>query len=257
MTFDLLSTVDQGGCSAKLSPARLAQVMAGIKLPTNDSLLVDTSTHDDAGVYKLTNDIALIQTVDFFPPVCSDPYDFGQIAAANALSDVYAMGGTPLTAMNIVLFPSTKIPLEILAEILRGGADKVAEAGAVIAGGHTIDDYPPKYGLAVTGVVHPQRIVTNAAAVPGEVLILTKPIGTGVVIAGKRVGETHDAEYAETIASMKQLNKAGGFAMQEDNVRAGTDITGFGLLGHAKKMADASMVTFIIRAGKIPLLAGA
>jgi selenide, water dikinase len=257
MSFDLLSTVEQGGCSAKLSPTQLAAVLSTLKLPSNENLLVDTSTHDDAGVYKLTNEIALIQTVDFFPPVCSDPYDFGQIAAANGLSDVYAMGGTPLTALNIVLFPSAKIPLEVLGEILRGGLDKVTEAGAVIAGGHTIDDFPPKYGLAVTGVVHPSRIVTNAGAKPGDALILTKPIGTGVIIAGKRVGQSTNAEYHTALQSMKLLNKAGAAAMQEYGVHAATDITGYGLIGHAKKMADASGVSMVIRAAAVPFLSGA
>jgi selenide, water dikinase len=257
MAFDLMSTVESGGCSAKLSPALLADLLKDLKLPVNANLLVDTSTHDDAGVYRIGPDQAIILTTDFFPPVCSDPFEFGQIAAANSLSDVYAMGGTVLAVLNLVMFPTTKIPLEVLHEILAGGLDKITEAGAVVAGGHTIDDYPPKYGLAVTGLVHPGRIITNAAAKQGDALVLTKPIGTGVLIAGKRVNEASGAEYRGAIESMKRLNNNGGAVMQEFDVRAATDITGYGLAGHALKMAQASGVTFAIDAAKVPLLAGA
>jgi selenide, water dikinase len=254
MTFDLLTTVAYGGCSAKLSPAQLSEVLGDLPESRHERLLVDISTHDDAGVWKLTDDIALIQTTDFFPPVCSDPYDFGQIAAANALSDVYAMGGKPINAMNIVMFPQARIPLDVLREILRGGIDKVNESGAVIVGGHTIDDYPPKYGLAVTGTAHPSRITTNAAARPGEELILTKPIGTSAIMAGHRIGEVKREAYQAAIDSMKQLNKAGAEIMNRSGVRCATDITGFGLLGHALKMADASDVTIEFDAATVPFL---
>jgi selenide, water dikinase len=257
MTFDLLSTVEQGGCSAKLPAAKLAEALAGLPKAAHPNLLVAIETHDDAGVYKISDTVALIQTVDFFPPVCADPYEFGQIAAANALSDVYAMGGEPLTAMNIALFPSDRIPLDVLAAILRGGFDKVNEAGAVIVGGHTIDDYPPKYGLSVTGVVHPDRVITNAAAKGGDLLILTKPIGTGMVIAGKRTGYAREDDYRAALDNMKQLNRNGALLMQEFGVRSATDITGFGLLGHAVKMAQASGVTFRLKSDSIPLLPGA
>ena len=257
MAFDLLTTVTEGGCSAKLSPTLLAQALSALPKVHHERLLVSIDTHDDAGVYKLTEETALVQTVDFFPPVCSDPYDFGRIAAANALSDVYAMGGTVLTAMNLVMFPSTKIPLDALCDMLRGGLDSVTEADGLIVGGHTIDDYPPKYGLSVTGIVHPQRIVTNAAARPGDVVVLAKPLGTGAIIAGKRLGEVGDTEYRAAIDCMKQLNKEGAVVMRKYGVRCGTDITGFGLLGHVLKMAMASNVTFKIESSRVPLLAGA
>lgn len=254
MAFDLLSTVEYGGCSAKLSPAQLSDLLEDLRMKTDDRLLVGTNTHDDAGVWKLTDELALIQTVDFFPPICSDPYDFGQIAAANALSDVYAMGGTPINALNIVMFPQNQIPMEVLRDILQGGIDKVSESGAVVTGGHTIDDSPPKYGLAVTGIVHPSRVITNACAVPGELVILTKPIGTGVLVAGHRIGEADSECYEKAIESMKQLNRAGSEAMQHCGSRCATDITGFGLLGHALKLAEASGVTLSIDSAKVPLL---
>jgi len=192
--YDLLSTVEYGGCSAKLSANDLSAALADLPKTPHKNLLVDIETHDDAGVYKINDEYALIQTTDFFPPVCSDPYEFGQIAAANALSDVYAMGGEVLTALNIVAFPA-KAPLEVLKEILRGGIEKVIEAGGIMMGGHTIVDDIPKYGLAVTGWIHPNRIITNAAAKPGDVLILTKPIGAGIIMAGKRIGEISIEKY--------------------------------------------------------------
>lgn len=256
-SFDLLSTVDDGGCSAKLAPGRLAAVLKALAPPSHPDLLVDISTHDDAGVYRLDDQTALIQTLDFFPPVCSDPRTFGRIAAANALSDVFAMGGRVLTAMNIVGFPATRIPLEVLAEILAGGQDKVTEAGGLMVGGHTIDDWPPKYGLAVTGLVHPQRIVANAGLRPGQALILAKPLGTATLVAGQRVGLAAAEDVRAALDSMQQLNRAGADIMQAFEVRAGTDITGFGLLGHVMQMADASGVTVRIEAGRVPLLAGA
>jgi len=255
-SFDLLSTVEYGGCSAKLPASELNKALAGLPTTPHKNLLVDTSTHDDAGVFKISDEMALIQTTDFFPPVCSDPYEFGQIAAANALSDVYAMGGEVLTALNIVAFPA-KIPLDILREILRGGIDKVIEAGGVIMGGHTIVDDVPKYGLAVTGTIHPQKIITNAAAKSGDILILTKPIGAGVIMAGKRIGEVAIDSYQIVLESMKQLNKEGAQIMQKYRIKCATDITGFGLLGHALKMALASNVTLKINATKVPLFDGA
>ncbi len=254
--FDLLTTIEYGGCSAKLPAKELDQALAGLPKTPHPNLLVDTETHDDAGVYKINEEVALIQTTDFFPPVCSDPYEFGQIAAANALSDVYAMGGEVLTALNIVAFPAT-IPLEVLNEILRGGIDKVIESGGVIAGGHTIVDDTPKYGLAVTGKVHPHRIITNAAAQPGDVLILTKPIGAGTIMAGHRIGEVDENRYQTVLESMKQLNKNGAEVMQQFGIKCATDITGFGLAGHALKMAMGSNVTIEIEAKKVPLFDGA
>jgi selenide,water dikinase len=255
--FDLLNTVEDGGCSAKLDPGKLEEALRDLFLASDPNVLVDTRFHDDAGVYRIDEETALIQTVDFFPPVCSDPYTYGQIAAANALSDVYAMGGRVLTALNLVLFPSAKIPMEVLREILRGGLEKVAESGGVIVGGHTIDDYPPKYGLAVTGVVHPAKIVTNAAAMPGELLVLSKPLGVGILIAARRIGMADEEDYRQALEVMKQLNRGGAEIMQRFQIRAATDITGFGLLGHALKMAVAGRVTFRIRAIDVPILPSA
>jgi selenide,water dikinase len=254
-TFDLLSTVEYGGCSAKLPAAELSRVLEGLPLTPDDNILVGIETHDDAGVYRISSELALIQTTDFFGPVCSDPFDFGQIAAANALSDVYAMGGEVLTALNIVAFPAD-VPLEILREILRGGIEKVKEAGGVILGGHTIVDEVPKYGLAVTGTIHPDRIATNAAAKAGEVLILTKPIGAGIIMAGRRIREIGDIPYQVVIDSMKQLNKGGAVVMRKYGIRSATDITGFGLAGHALKMAKASGVTIRIFPAEVPVFEG-
>ncbi len=254
--YDLLSTVEYGGCSAKLSAKELHEALAGLPSTPHPNLLVNIDTHDDAGVFKISDDVALIQTTDFFTPVCSDPYEFGQIAAANALSDVYAMGGKVLTALNIVAFPAG-VPLDVLSEILRGGIDKVIEAGGVMMGGHTIVDDIPKFGLAVTGTVHPERIVSNAEAQPGDVLILTKPIGAGIVMAGKRIGEISDQKYQTVLDSMKQLNAAGAEIMQKYDVKCATDITGFGLAGHALKMAQASRVSLHIDTSKVPLFDGA
>ncbi|MFC1770317.1 selenide, water dikinase SelD [Candidatus Margulisiibacteriota bacterium] len=254
--MDLLQLIESGGCSAKLPANELEKALSGLPKNTDKRLLVDIDTHDDAGVYQLTDEIALIQTTDFFPPVCSDPYDFGQVAAANALSDVYAMGGTPINALNIVMFPKKNLSLDILKEILAGGMDKVKESGAVITGGHTITDDVPKYGLAVTGTVHPDRIITNSNAKPGDVLILTKPLGTGVIIAAKKVGEANDALYQKAVTTMKTLNKKAAEIMQEFNVKSATDITGFGLLGHTLKLAEASKVSIRIDSGKVPVIDG-
>lgn len=255
-TFDLLDYVEYGGCSAKLSANELSAALADLPKTLHKNLLVDIETHDDAGVYKINDEYALIQTTDFFPPVCSDPYEFGQIAAANALSDVYAMGGEVLTALNIVAFPA-KVPLEVLKEILRGGIEKIIEAGGTMMGGHTIVDDIPKYGLAVTGWVHPEKIITNAAAKSGDILLLTKPIGTGIIMAGKRIGEIEPDKYQTVLESMKQLNKEGSRIMQKYGARCATDITGFGLLGHALKMAIGSNVTIEIDSKLVPVFEGA
>jgi selenide,water dikinase len=253
--FDLLSMVEYGGCSAKLPAAELSKALADLPETPSEHLLVGIETHDDAGVYRISDDLALIQTTDFFTPVCSDPFEFGQIAAANALSDVYAMGGEVLTALNIVAFPAGA-PLEVLHEILRGGIEKVKEAGGVMAGGHTIVDDMPKYGLAVTGTVHPDQVATNAAARPGDLLILTKPVGAGIVMAGKRIGEAGEEEYRTVIESMKQLNAGGARVMRKYGVRCATDVTGFGLAGHALKMAGGSKVTIRLNALAVPLFDG-
>lgn len=212
-------------------------------------------TLDDAGVFKISEDTALIQTLDFFTPVVDDPYCFGQIAAANALSDVYAMGGVPLTAMNIVCFPNCE-DRAVLAEIIRGGLAKIEEAGAVLVGGHTVDDNEPKYGLSVTGVVHPGRVITNRCAAPGDLIYLTKPLGTGIAVTGIK-GEMAGPEVIKAaVETMARLNRDGQEAMQEAGVKAATDVTGFGLLGHLLEMCRASGVNARLWTDRIAFLPG-
>jgi selenide,water dikinase len=221
-------------------------------------LLVGTETHDDAGVYRLTDAIALVQTVDFFPPIVDDPYIYGQIAAANALSDVYAMGGTPKTAMNLVGYPDNEDPsLEWLGEILRGGAERCAVAGVVIIGGHTIRDSEIKFGLSVTGVIHPEKVLRNASAKPGDKLVLTKPLGTGFVTTAHKNNDCPEELLRAACASMIQLNAASAEAMLEVGVHSATDVTGFGLAGHSYEMALGSGTTLLIELSKLPLFPGA
>ena len=254
MKIDLLQMVEYGGCSAKISPKQLEEILKYLPLPKDTNILVDIDTHDDAGVYRVNDELALVLTTDFFPPVCSDPYEFGQIAAANAISDVYAMGGDPVIALNIMMFPVGKLPMEAYAEILKGGFDKATEAGVRIIGGHTIDDSPPKYGLAVVGYIHPEKIITNAGAKPGDCLILTKPIGMGIIMAGQRLGMANSDDIVEAKRLMKLLNKTGAEVMKKYNVKGATDVTGFGLAGHALKMAMASKASFKINMEKVPLI---
>lgn len=224
------------------------------KTVPNPNLLVGLDTSDDAGVYQLTDEIALVQTVDFFTPIVDDPYMFGQIAAANSLSDIYAMGGKPLTALNIVGFPIKKLDKSILTEILRGAGDKVAESGATLVGGHSIDDQEPKFGLACTGIIHPQKVRTNVGAKPGDRLILTKPIGVGIQTTAIKRDLMQEEEIERVTEVMATLNKVAAEVMQEFDVHACTDITGFGLLGHASEMAKGSEVGFIIHKEKVPVL---
>ena len=257
MAFDLLTTVESGGCSSKIPPSQLEELLKDLPLPADPRILVDISTHDDAAVYKLSDDQALVFTTDFFPPMVSDGYEFGLIAATNSISDVYAMGGTPLLALNLMMFPSSRIPMDVYSEILRGGYDKAREAGMSIIGGHSIDDYPPKYGLAVIGTVHPDAVITNAGARAGDVLILTKPLGIGIILAGHRLGMTSEEQIGEAKRLMKRLNNDGARLMQRYGVRGATDITGFGLAGHALKMARASGVTIRIGMDRVPLIDGA
>ena len=257
MKVDLLQMVECGGCSAKISPKQLEEILKYLPLPKDPNILVDIDTHDDAGVYRVNDELALVLTTDFFPPVCSDPYEFGQIAAANSISDVYAMGGDPILALNIMMFPAAKLPMEAYADILKGGFDKATEAGVRIIGGHTIDDFPPKYGLAVVGYVHPQKIITNAAAKPGDYLVLTKPVGMGIIMAGQRLGMANETDVNETKRLMKLLNKSGAEVMKKHNIKCATDITGFGLAGHAMKMAKASKVSISIQMKKVPLIGNA
>ncbi|OYT15864.1 MAG: selenide, water dikinase SelD [Bacteroidetes bacterium 4572_77] len=257
MQNDLLLDIEgEGGCSAKLPAKDLEKALADLPKNVSDKMMVDADTHDDAGVIKINEDTALIQTTDFFPALCQDPYEFGQIAAANALSDVFAMGGQVLTAMNLLMFPAFK-SMESLKEILRGGQEKVAEAGGFVVGGHTITDSSVKYGLAVSGIVHPDKVITNADAQEGDVLILSKPIGAGIILSGKKIGEAKDQDYQAALDNMKQLNKIAAELMQKYDVKSATDITGFGLLGHALRMAQASRTSFYIETTKIPYLKGA
>jgi selenide,water dikinase len=221
--------------------------------PTDPNILVGIGTSDDAGVYRLSDDIALVQTVDFFTPVVDDPFEFGRIAAANALSDIYAMGATPLTALNIAAFPMETLGAEILAQIHAGGADAAREAGVVIIGGHTIEDAEPKYGLAVTGTVHPDRIVTNAGAKPGDILFLTKAVGTGVLSSALKKDAIDASAMVQASASMRALNAGAARAMVAVGVHAATDITGYGVLGHAAEMARASHVRLRITASHVPI----
>jgi len=228
--------------------------LSALPVRPDPRLIVGHETFDDAGVFALSDDLALVQTVDFFAPIVDDPYRFGQIAAANALSDVYAMGGEPLTAMNIVGWPSGKLDLSVLGEILRGGQDKVHEAGALVVGGHTIIDDEVKFGLSVTGRVHPKKILTNAAARPGDQLLLTKPIGTGLLATAMKQ-ERLSATAADALyASMIALNRDASRAAVALGLRCATDVTGFGLLGHAHHIAMASDVTLVIERRAVPLL---
>jgi selenide,water dikinase len=231
-------------------------VLRHLPTPSDPNLLVGISTCDDAGVYRLSDELALVQTVDFFTPIVDDPYAFGAIAAANALSDIYAMGGRPLTALNLLAYPVSALDPETVAEILRGGADKLQEAGAVVVGGHTIDDSEPKYGAAVTGTIHPQRIVTNAAAQPGDLLVLTKPIGTGIISTAIKAARAPADVVAAAVESMVRLNAAASAAMLEVGVHAATDVTGFGLLGHLREMLAASGVGAELHAAAVPVLPG-
>ena len=235
----------------------IAQVLRHLPAVKDPNLLVGTDTHDDAGVYRLTDDIALVQTIDFFPPVVNDPYVYGQIAAANALSDVYAMGGTPRTALNLVGYPDDQEPLDWLGKILEGGAERCQAAGAVVLGGHTVRDQEIKFGLAVTGVIHPQRILTNATAKPGDRLVLTKALGTGFVTTAHKANACPPELFEAACAGMVQLNEAGRDAMLEVGAHAATDVTGFGLAGHAYEMAQGSRTTLVFELSRLPLLPGA
>ena len=227
------------GCGAKVGAGVLAQLLEGIKVRHDPNLLVGFDKSDDASVYKVTDDLALVQTVDFFPPIADDPYTFGQIAATNALSDVYAMGGEPKLALNLMCVPE-KMPREAVHALLRGGYDKVYEAGAVITGGHSILDDEPKYGLAVTGFVHPERILTNSGARPGDVLILTKPLGIGVLTTAAKAELCSEETMRCAVELMTTLNKNARDVMVKYNVHACTDVTGFAMLGHLLEMAQGS-----------------
>ncbi len=242
------------GCACKLRPQLLEKVLQKMPVPNDPAILVGTDTSDDAAVYKINDDTAIIQTVDFFTPIVDDPYQFGEIAAANSLSDIYAMGGKALFALNIVGFPSNRLPMQVLKTILQGANDKAAEAGVAIIGGHTVDDTEPKFGLAVTGITHPEKIITNRGARVGDVLILTKPIGTGILSTALKRQLLSPEETELLTTTMATLNKAAAEAIQDVGVNACTDVTGFGLLGHLLEMMNGSHTTAVVQDNKVPLL---
>jgi len=255
--FRLTTRARAAGCAAKLGPADLSKILRGLPPVAHADLLVGTATSDDAGVFRIAPDLALVQTVDFFTPIVDDAFQFGAIAAANALSDVYAMGGQPRTALNIACFPQNDVPLEVLTDILRGGLAKADEAGVVVLGGHTVIDEEIKFGMAVTGLIHPDRIWRNVGARPGDALLLTKPLGTGIVSTALKHGKGNPAEHTAAIESMATLNEAAARALRAFEVHACTDVTGFGLLGHGYEMAQGSGVRLALVAARLPLLPGA
>jgi len=252
-----LTSLSHGaGCGCKLSAADLRPIVAGLPRPSDPRVLVATATADDAGVVRLTDDLALVQTADFFTPIVDDPYAFGRIAATNALSDIYAMGGVPVSALNLVAYPLETLGPELLAEILRGGGDAVAAAGASIVGGHTIDDPEPKYGLAVTGTVHPDAILTNAGGRVGDTLVLTKPLGAGTVATAIKRGLADDDLVERAVAVMTTLNDRAAEHARAAGAHALTDVTGFGLLGHVHELAAASGLAAEIDAAAVPAIEG-
>lgn len=252
-----LTSLSHGaGCACKIGPGDLRALLAELPRASDPALLVGSETADDAGVYRLTDELALVQTVDFFTPIVDDARDFGRIAAANALSDVYAMGGRPLTALNLVAFSLEQLGAETLAEILRGGAEIAAEAGVAIVGGHSIDDPEPKYGLAVTGVVHPERVVRNSTAGPGDQLFLTKPLGAGAISTAAKRGLADSPLVERATGVMTTLNGAAAAAALTVGPSAMTDVTGFGLLGHLHELSLASGVSARVEAAAVPAIEG-
>ena len=241
------------GCGAKVGAGVLAQLLEGLNVHSDPNLLVGFDRSDDASVYRISDELALVQTVDFFPPVADDPYTFGAIAAANALSDIYAMGGEPKLALNIMAIPKD-MPGEAVHALLRGGYDKVYEAGALITGGHSILDEEPKYGLAVTGFVHPDRLLRNCGAQPGDVLLLTKPLGIGILTTAAKADMVSEETYSYALQLMTTLNRAARDAMVKYRVHACTDVTGFGLLGHGCEMAQGSEAELHIEVSAIDLI---
>jgi selenide,water dikinase len=255
VTIVPLTSLSHGaGCGCKLPAAALLPIVRDLPAGDDPRLLVGSATGDDAAVYRLADGLALVQTIDFFTPLVDDPLDFGRIAAANALSDVYAMGGRPVTAMNVVAFPLERLGGDVLREILRGGLEVVAEAGAALVGGHSIDDPEPKYGLAVTGVVDPGAMVTNAGGRAGDVLVLTKPLGVGAIVTARKRGAADDDVLAEAVEVMTTLNAAASAAAIEAGAHAMTDVTGFGLLGHLHGLARESGVAAEVLAADVPAI---
>ena len=252
-TVRLTQSVKGAGCAAKLAPGVLDKALCGLDLPVDPNLLVGLDRADDAGVYRVSDDLALVQTIDFFPPMVDDPYSFGQIAAANALSDIYAMGGVPKTAMNIVAFPAKTMDIGVLRTIIEGGLDKMREAGVVLVGGHTVEDSELKYGLSVTGYIHPGRILTKRNLQSGDRLILTKPLGTGIITTAIKAGLADQAVTDRVTKAMTTLNREAALIMDDFPVHACTDITGFGFLGHLAEMVVDSGHGVRIRAAQVPM----
>lgn len=253
----LTQLAKRAGCAAKQPPGFLLPLLKTLPVITDPNVLVGTSTADDAAIYKLSDELALVLTTDFFTPVVDDPYDFGAVAAANALSDVYAMGGKPLTALSIVGFPDSTLPVEVLGQIFRGAADKAAEAGIAIVGGHTIRSDEPIFGLAVVGTVHPGKVLANSHALPGDVLILTKPIGLGIITTAAKNGEDKLEAIGEAIKLMTTLNRTAAEILTQSECHALTDITGFGLLGHLRNMTSASNVGAKVYLDRVPAIPAA
>ena len=252
-----LTSLSHGaGCGCKLPASALLPIVRGLPAATAPELLVGSATGDDAAVWRISAELALVQTVDFFTPVVDDPYDFGRIAAANALSDVYAMGGRPLTALNLVAWPLEQLGADALGAVLRGGIDVVHAAGAEVVGGHSIDDPEPKYGLAVTGAVHPDRAITNAGGRAGDALVLTKPLGGGAVVTARKRGQAGDELLARAVETMVALNADAGAAAVAARATAMTDVTGFGLLGHLHGLARESGLAAQVDAAAVPALEG-
>jgi selenide,water dikinase len=255
-TVPLTSLSHGAGCGCKLPAAALLPIVRDLPHSDDPRLLVGSATGDDAAVFRLSEELALVQTIDFFTPIVDDPYDFGRIAAANALSDVYAMGGRPLTAMNVLAFPLERLGGDVLREVLRGGLDVVTAAGAALVGGHSIDDAEPKYGLAVTGTVDPRAFVTNAGARAGDALVLTKPLGVGAIVTARKRGEAGDDLLAAAVEVMAALNDAGAQAAVAAGAHAMTDVTGFGLLGHLHNMARESGLAAEVDGAAVPAIPG-
>jgi len=253
-----LTTLSHGaGCACKISAADLREALQGLPDPADPELLVGAKTADDAAVYRLRPDLALVQSADFFTPIVDDPYDFGRIAAANALSDIYAMGAEPVLALNLVAFSLAEHGHEVLAKILRGGQEVAELAGVTIAGGHSIDDPEPKYGLSVTGTVHPDAVITNAGGRPGDQLYLTKPVGGGLITTAAKRRLASDGLIARAVATMCELNADASSAAVTAGANAMTDVTGFGLLGHLHELCDASGVAASVEAAVVPAIEGA
>jgi selenide,water dikinase len=258
MTAVKLTSLSHGaGCACKVPAALLAPIVQALPRASDPNLLVGAETSDDAGVYRLRDDLALVQTADFFTPIVDDPYDFGRIAATNALSDVYAMGGRPVSVLNLVAWSVESLGADMLGEVLRGGHDAVEAAGAVIVGGHTIDDPEPKYGLAVTGILDPAELITNATGRAGDALVLTKPVGAGAITTSLKKGFASDEALAAAVDVMTELNEAAARAAREAGAHAMTDVTGFGLLGHLHELSLASGVAAVVDAAAVPAIEGA